>query len=93
MNRVLIAADKLRETIQKQPPDVQGKLSSGLEMSSEEFFVYQNVKSEAHAAGRINLEEANTLYEWLNNYDKQPLWNKIALTKVMAELLAATRRV
>jgi hypothetical protein len=75
------------------PQDKLDKLNTDLNMEFDEHFAGQNAQAEAHAGGKLTLEEAQTVYQALgqsaDHFNKQPLATKIVVTQLVQELLSA----
>jgi hypothetical protein len=60
-------------------------------INHEELVVFQDAQSKAHAAGILTLEEAQTVYitlgETPEHFNAQSLASRIAVQKLMSELL------
>ncbi len=67
------------------------ELHKNLDMSFSEYCRFQELKSLASMNGKLNLEEAQTIYGMIgedpSTYNALPLANKIVLTQVYSELL------
>jgi len=98
MNRVTQAIEKMRKqvtdritsgkTTQKQV-DVTHKL---LDMSFDEYAIFQNHKSAAAISGKLTLDEAQTIYAVLgeagpDRFNRSDVATKSVLTQVFAELI------
>ena len=95
MNRIIASIAKTRTHITSLNLD-QAQLdilNTQLNMSLNEYVLFQDRKSLAFANGRLNLEEAQTVYAYLgettNTFNKQPLEVKYVLTQLLKELLQA----
>jgi hypothetical protein len=95
MNRVLAAIERRRKVLIKEKgaaKEVLDKLHKDLDLSFEEYVVFQDTKSLAQMHGKITLEEAQTIYNYLgesgpDNFNKQPLEVKVVLTMMFQELM------
>lgn len=77
----LTTAEKLEET------------RKAMDLAFDEYCAFNTIKSLAHAMGKISLEEALSIYEWLgeagpDNFNAAPIHVKAALTQWYDELLA-----
>jgi hypothetical protein len=93
MNRIIASIAKTRTHITSLNLD-QAQLdilNTQLNMSLNEYVLFQERKSLAFANGRLNLEEAQSVYAYLgettNTFNKQPLEVKYVLTQLLKELL------
>ena len=99
MNRVAAAIERTRASIAERtklmeyPKKGLAQFSKNLDMELDEFVRFQELKSLAFAEGRLNLEEAQLVYDYLGStpetFNGQPLEVKVVLTKILAELLEA----
>ena len=106
MNRITSAIARTEKQIvaANLTDDAAKRLSCNLDLSFEEHFKYQQMKSEMfanggggseenrHSTSPLNLEESQLLYEYLGGtasvFNKRPLVVKVVLTKLFSELLA-----
>lgn len=67
------------------------KLHKQLDMEIGEYVRFQELKSLASVEGKLSLDEAQTVYEFLGNtpehFNRQPVEVKVVLTEVFAKLL------
>jgi hypothetical protein len=67
------------------------ELNTSLNMDVGEYCRFQALKSFAFAAGKLTLEEAQTIYAYLGTsveaFNRQPLTVKAVLTQIFQELL------
>jgi len=72
------------------PPGKLAELNRALSLSMEEYCLFQDKKSLAQANGKLNHEEAQTIYSLLGDgpahFNDQSLAIKATLTKVFHEL-------
>jgi len=102
MNRVLNAIAATEKTLREQlasgklTQDKVTRLGDVSDMSHGEWSLFQDVKSQAHAAGVLTLDEAQTIYGYLGGtpatFNRQSVSVKIVLTKLFTELLAQRAR-
>lgn len=102
MNRVLNAIAMAEKNLREQLGS--GKLTQAIvtrlgevsDMSHGEWTLFQDMKSQAHAAGILSLEEAQTIYGYLGGtpatFNRQSTSVKLTLTKLFTELLAQRAR-
>jgi len=96
--------NRISAAIERQKANIKARLEAGtitqqklddahktLNMDLEEFVKFQEVKSLAFAMGKLNLEEAQLIYELLGNtcehFNKQPIEVKFVLNGLLVELL------
>lgn len=89
MNRIEQAITKLSARIAGLDAEKIARLESAATADCTELAVYQNAKSLAQAEGRINYEEAMTIYQVLRNFAHEPLSARIVVMQTIAELSAA----
>ena len=74
-------------------PDAVTRCGESLDMAIDEYCAFQDLKSYAHMAGGLSLEEAQTLYGYLGEtpetFNRQPVHVKAVLTQVFQDLLGA----
>lgn len=93
MNRITTRIQKTRTHITSLNLDQTqlNTLSTQLNMSLNEYVLFQDRKSLAFANGQLTLEEAQTVYAYLgettNTFNEQPLEVKYVLTQLLKELL------
>jgi hypothetical protein len=93
MNRVQTAIDGIDAAIKakKVSPENLAELDKSLNISLGEYVAFQNAQSQAHAGGILTLDEAQAVYGILgtgpDTFNSRPLATKMAITKLMAELL------
>ncbi len=102
MNRVTAYAEKLQTQLSSlngvgvngQPLD--DAFEATFDITIEDFIGYQNAQSRAFASGKINFEEAQTVYTvlgggvFLGNWKKgTSLAMRIAVTRMVGELIGA----
>jgi hypothetical protein len=99
MNRIVNAIEEQKKNIsdrltkgiitQKQVDS----LNASLNMESDEFHYFQEVKSLAVMKQSISLDEGNTIYRHLGatpeTFNNQPVEVKVVLTQIFAELMKA----
>ena len=77
-------------------PDAVTRCGESLDMAIDEYCAFQDLKSYAHMAGDLSLEEAQTLYGYLGEtpetFNRQPVHVKAVLTQVFQELLSTRIR-
>ena len=94
MNRVVRSANEIAAAIvDKNPsPEVLADLNRKFDMEFGEFCHLQEVKSLAVANGILTPEEGQYIYQQMgeqpSTFNGRPLPVKIAITKMMGELLA-----
>jgi hypothetical protein len=97
MNRVLVGIEitkaKLKAMIkskEKTKADLE-RTRIGLDMATDEYAMFQTLKSVASQTGLLTLDEAQSVYGFLGEvvttFNNQPLEVKIVLTKLYSELL------
>lgn len=76
------------------PGDKLTDLESSLATDTMDLVEYQNLQSQAHAAGKITFDEAQLLYKLLGgqapsaqHWDKLSIAERVAITQMMSELL------
>jgi hypothetical protein len=93
MNRIKAAVKKMHDLIAAKNLSAEelAKVSKTCDITLEELGTFQVKKNLAMMQGRITLDEAQTLYEYLGeqpaHFNSQPLEVKIVLIKTMTELL------
>lgn len=93
-NRIATAIALMEPRIESMDADKRARLTEHTAITFEEGFVYQETKSWAQAAGLITHDEAITVYAAFTGTrwaDGTSLATKIAITKLMEELLTAKR--
>ena len=89
-NRIATAIEKTEKALQSATSSLLAELAAKLMIEHYEYVVFQETKSLAFAMCLINLEEAQTLYEYLGNtvqqFNKQSVGAKLIVVKTMAEL-------
>jgi hypothetical protein len=100
MNRITTAIDKMKTQI-------EGRIKAGLttkakvketnktlDMNIAEHARFQTLKSLAFASGKLNQDEAQTIFNLLGNtvsvFNKQPIHVKYVLTRLFGELISAS---
>ena len=97
MNRIVQLIDKLEKTLkeEKQAPEKLKAASAALDVTFKEYEVFQNTKSEAQAAGKINHLEALTICGIVgsgpDHFNKQPIAKKLAVTLAIRDLVKQQR--
>lgn len=92
-DRITPMLERIRAEIKAKGLDAKAlaKLSKGMDVDLMDYVSYQELKSEAFAAGKISLAEANMVYGWLGNtpdqFNRQELAVKIVVTKLIDEIL------
>jgi hypothetical protein len=100
MNRVIAAIDRMEKQLAERVATgltTQPKLdetSKKLDLPWDEYVRFQELKSLASIEGKLTLDEAQTIYEYLgesgpDQFNAQPVHVKVILTKIFAELLGA----
>jgi hypothetical protein len=93
-NRIADAVDSTQAMILARGLDLEKivSLSRSLNIDINEYIVFQEKKSLAHASGVLTLNEANYVFGVLgsgpDDFNRQPLPVKVTITKLMAELMA-----
>lgn len=94
-NRVTRAIDQLRARLASLDDDTLAKLTATTTLDFGEHFAYQQAQANAHASGRLTVDEAQVVYVALGEVgdDANGGWasgtdlaTKIAVTKLIAEL-------
>jgi pantothenate kinase len=71
-------------------------LNKTLDMQLDEYVKFQELKSLSSINGKLTLEEANLIYDYLGNtpahFNKQDVAVKSVLTKIFGELLAMSSK-
>ncbi len=91
MNRIVELSTRCAEKIATLPREKRERLDSDLDICLPEMMVYQREKSLAQLEGFISLEEAMTIYNALNRWDRAPLQTKVAVTLSMGRILERKR--
>lgn len=96
-NRVELGIAKLTEVMKKKlaagevSQEQIDKLNKSLELDMQEYCMFQEEKSLASMDGRLNLEEAQSVYHYLgecpSTFNAQPFEVKYVLTEVWTSLL------
>lgn len=96
-NRVLSAIEKMAKRIEGKLLDGSvtaekcAELARKLDMSHEEFCLFQERKSLAQASGKLTYEEAQSIYCFLgespSTFNGQDLATKSVLTQIFSELI------
>jgi hypothetical protein len=90
-NRIQLAAIKIKDLLETKDEVTLVKIDKEMNIDFAEYCSWQDTKSVAFASGKINLTEANYIYEKLGgsieHFNALPLAEKVAITKVMSELL------
>jgi len=93
MNRVLKFAGMVEEKAKALPPERVAEHNTTLNIGLDEYIAFQNAQAEAHAGGKLTLEEAQTVYQTLggspDHFNAQPFHLKYAVTQTVQELLGA----
>jgi len=95
MNRILAGIERAKAAIASKnlPAEKLAEVSSNMDMELDEYCRFQELKSIAVCNGKLTLDEAQTVYNFLGNtpehFNKQPLAVKVVLTQVFASLLKA----
>jgi len=97
MNRIQISVEKIKaeslKAIEKgvSTEEEFDENRKKLDFSLKEYVRFQELKSLAVASGKLNLEEGNTIYQYLGNsletFNRQPFEVKYVLTQVFMTLL------
>lgn len=90
-NRIAAAIRMMEPRVAGLAKETRDKMDKSTNMSILEHAMFQERKSLLFAEGKINLDEANTIYALLGNtvsvFNKQSLAAKVILTKVFSEML------
>lgn len=96
-NRVAIGIAKTKKQIAERltsgaiDQSIVDNLNKTLDMQLDEYVKFQELKSIASITGKLTLEEANLVYDYLGNtpehFNKQDVAVKSILTKIYTELL------
>lgn len=90
MNKIESHIAEIDERVAAIDADSRTRLEDTLrDLPFDELVAYQNIKSEAQAAGILTVDEALTVYGILNDWSTASLAGRITVTKMMEELLAA----
>jgi len=100
MNRVAVAVDKMRVRIADRiangitTQEAVDKTHKALDMAFDEYCKFQELKSLASIEGKLSVDEAQLIYNYLGNtpdhFNRQPVEVKAVLTQIFSELLGAT---
>lgn len=98
MNRILKAEEQIRTRLAQIDRVSAERLGESMKLEEQEHFAYQNKQAEAHAAGVLTFDEAQTIYCALGEIPSGSNggWTpettperKIAITMLMGELFGA----
>jgi hypothetical protein len=100
-NRIITGITAMRAQLEKRISDGDATraqadaMHSSLDMSLEEWTMFQGVKSEAHASGMLSHDEAQTVYACLGSspadFNLLDVVAKATLTKLFQEWRMAKR--
>lgn len=89
---IALVEKQIGEKVKTLSPEKLESTNRSLDMSFEEFCLFQERKSLAQAEGRLSHEEAQTVYTLLGSspehFNGQSLAAKVVLTKLFQELLS-----
>lgn len=92
-NRIATAIEKMEKTLQSATSSLLAELAATLMIDHREYCEWQETKSLAYTMCLINLEEAQTLWEYLGNteqqFNKQSLGARLVIAKMMSVLRKA----
>ena len=90
-NRVEHSIEGTRKLLMNKPAIELDKIYRELDMSFEEWFNLQELKSLAQVQGWITVDEAVTIYQILGStnfhFNSQPLAEKVVITQIHHQLL------
>lgn len=85
------AIEKIDETLKSQPPEKLEQVNKALNITSDELFTWQELKSVAQASGKITLEVSLFLFEAIGqtpkHFNKQSIAKKYLVTNIMKNLM------
>lgn len=97
MNRVYASIENLKKTLQERiqkgiiTQETINENHATLDMPLDEFVKFQELKTLAMMHGKLNQDEAQTIYNLLGDtpetFNDQPYEVKYTLTKIFSELL------
>jgi len=97
INRVAYGIARMKAQIENRilegltTKEAVAEASVALNINFEEYCVFQNLKSEACASGKLTTDEGMTIYACLGSgpasFNKQTVEVKTILTKLLSELL------
>ncbi len=95
-NRIDLAIQLIQARLDAITEAKRESLMKSMSLTFDEFYAYQTAQSVACAGGKITAEEAQTIYRALggegykgNWPESTPLAARVAITKVVAELMGA----
>ncbi len=91
-NRIATAIEKMEKTLQNAPASLLAELAVELMIEHREYCEWQETKSLAYTMCLINLEEAQTLWEYLGNTEQQFNKNSVAVRIVIAKMMSVLRK-
>lgn len=82
---------KIKAKLANLSPDKLADAEATCMLTFQEHFVFQDLKSRAHASGKLALDIAMWLYETLGNshdsFNKQPLERRVIVIAAMREIV------
>lgn len=99
-NRIVTAIDRMKAQIEDRiakgivTADKVEETRKALDIQWDEYTAFQNLKSIASISGKLSLDEAMTVYNYLgeagpDHFNGQPVEVKATLTQLLQELLRA----
>ena len=96
-NRILAAVDLLAPRIRDLTMAKRGALTPAATIDYDEWYVFQDKRAQAQAAGLINFDESQTAYRILGSgpaeFNRGDLAPRIVLLNLMGEIMGARSRV
>lgn len=93
-NRIQASIDRINEKMKDVSQEEQDKLQKTMKTSFADLCDYQKLQSSAFACGKLNLEEAQMLYQMYGGevpseakWDKLTLAEKVIGTQIAEELI------
>lgn len=85
------AIKKIDETLKSQPPEKLEQVNKALNITSDELFTWQELKSVARASNKISLDVAMFLFTTIGqtpkHFNEQSIATKYLVTNVMKNLM------
>lgn len=91
-NRIATAIAKMEATLKNASASLLAELAVEVIVDHREYFEWQETKSLAYSMCLINLEEAQTLWEYLGQTEQQFNKNSIAVRIVVAKTMSMLRK-
>jgi len=91
-NRVADGIAKMEGALKNAPASLLAELAAELMIDHREYYEWQETKSLAYSMCLINLEEVQTLWEYLGNTVTQFNQNSVAVKIAIAKTMSVLRK-